>query len=114
MPKKVTYTISMKDGTKGIVTGTEVVPGYAYDKRCLTMETTVNSRGEEKTTKTYTYVLTHIPTGTLITSSDKVAALKLLCTEPEFFDEFNPVAIIKALQRFWNKYDWQDSKIKVK
>ena len=94
MSKKISYVISKKDGTKEVITGTEIVPNYAYDKRCLFEETTTNSKGEEKTVRSYTYILTHTPTGTLITSSDKVVALKLLCAEPEFFDEFLLILIL--------------------
>lgn len=111
MAKKVKYTISMKDGSTKEIEGTLIVPDYAYDKRELSNEVTYTKKGEKKETKTYTYILTHTPTGTLITSSDKVNSLKLLCAEPEFFDEFNAGALIKAVTRFWNKHDWQDPKV---
>ena len=111
MAKKVKYTISMKDGSTKEVEGTLIVPDYAYDKRELYNETITNSKGESKVVRTYTYVLTHVPTGTLITSADKVNTLKLLCREPEFLIEFDPQTMIKAVGRFWNKHDWQDPKV---
>jgi hypothetical protein len=111
MAKKIKYNVSMKDGSTKEVEGTTIVENYAYDKRELYNETVTNSKGESKVVRTYTYVLTHVPTGTLITSADKVNSLKLLCAEPEFFDEFNPQALIKAVYRFWNKHNWQDPKV---
>ena len=111
MAKKVKYKVSMKDGSTKEVEGTLIVPDYAYDKRELYNETITNSKGEQKVVRTTTYVLTHIPTGMLITSADKVNSLKLLCAEPEFFEEFDKVAIIKAVGRFWNKHGWQDPKV---
>lgn len=111
MAKKVTYKIKMKDGSEREITGTEIVPGYAYDKREIGVSETINSKGERRVVKSTTYVLTHIPTGALITSADKANSLKLLCTEPEFFEEFDPWKILKAVGRFWNKYDWKDPKV---
>lgn len=111
MAKKITYTITMKNGEKKEVTGTEIVKDYAYDKRVLFNETVYNKKGETKNVETTTYVLTHVPTGVLVTSSDKVNSLKLLCTEPEFFEEFDPALILKAVYRFWNKHDWKDPKV---
>lgn len=95
MPKKISYKINMKDGTKQEITGTEIIPNYAYDKR------------------NGVYCLTHIPTGILITNSSKAGALKLLCTEPEFLEEFEAKKIMLAVCRFWNKYEWSDSKVKL-
>lgn len=111
MAKKITYSITMKDGEKKTVTGTEIVKDYAYDKRVLMSETVYNKKGEAKKVETTTYVLTHVPTGAIVTSSDKVNSLKLLCSEPEFFEEFDPVAILKTVYRFWNKHDWKDPKV---
>lgn len=111
MAKKVKYTVKMKDGSDLEVEGTEIIPGYAYDKRVISSGTVYNSKGEAKEVKSTTYILTHIPTGALITSSDKANSLKLVCAEPEFFEEFNPQALIKAVARFWNRYDWKDPKV---
>ena len=111
MAKKIKYNISMKDGSTKEVEGTELVPGYAYDKRELVNDVIFTKNGERKEVKSYTYVLTHIPTGTLITSADKVNTLKLLCMEPEFLIDFDTQTMIKAVGRFWNKHDWQDPKV---
>lgn len=111
MAKKVTYKINMKDGSVREITGTEIIPNYAYDKREIGTSETINNKGEKRVVKTTTYVLTHIPTGVLITSADRVNSLKLLCMEPEFFEEFDPAKMIKAVGRFWNKYDWQEPKV---
>lgn len=111
MAKKIEYIIKMKDGTEKKVTGTEIVKDYAYDKRVLFSDVIYNKKGEAKKVETTTYVLTHVPTGALVTSSDKVNSLKLLCSEPEFFEPFDPAIILKAVMRFWNKYDWKDPKV---
>lgn len=111
MAKKITYIVKMKDGSEKTVEGTEIIPDYAYDKRVLFSEMVYNKKGEAKKVESTTYILTHTPTGTLITSSDKVNSLKLLCSEPEFFEPFDALHILKAVIRFWNKYDWKDPKI---
>ena len=111
MAKKIKYQIKKLDGTMEEVEGIEIVPDYAYDKRTITYGKAYNKHGEERELKTVTYCLTHIPTGYLITTSDKVNTLKLMCAEPEFFDEFDVNNIIKAVGRFWNKHDWQEPKV---
>lgn len=111
MPKKIKYQISMKDGTTQEVEGVEIIPNYAYDKRVISEGVIYNKRGESKEVKSTTYCLTYVPTGMLITSSDKVNTLKLLCAEPEFFDDFDMANIIKAVGRFWNRHNWQDPKV---
>lgn len=100
----------MKDGSSKEVEGTEIIPDYAYDKREILSNTIINARGEKVVKKTTTNILTHIPTGAMITSADKINTLKLICSEPEFFEEFDPQKIIKALHRFWNRYDWKEPK----
>lgn len=111
MGKKIKYTIKMKDGSEQEIEGTEIIPGYAYDKRVISTGIVYNKRGEAKKINSTTYCLTHTPTGTLITSSDKVNSLKLVCAEPEFFEEYNEANIIKAVGRFWNRHNWQDPKV---
>lgn len=111
MAKKIKYTIRMKDGSEREVEGTQIIPDYAYDKRVISTGTVYNKRGEARETTSTTYCLTHVPTGTLITSSDKVNSLKLVCMEPEFFEEYDPAKLIKAVGRFWNRHNWQDPKV---
>ena len=66
MAKKIKYTIKMKDGTEQEVEGTEIIPGYAYDRRVISTGTIYNKRGEAREVTTTTYCLTHVPTGTVL------------------------------------------------
>ena len=111
MAKKIKYTVKMKDGSDLEVEGTQIIPDYAYDKRVISSGTVYNSKGEAKEVKSTTFILTHIPTGRLVTSSDKANSLKLICMEPEFYEEFDPQKLVKAVARFWNRHDWKDPKV---
>lgn len=87
MPKKVTYNIHMKDGSKKVVTGTQLRPGFNY----------------HKDEDSGLYFLDHEKTGRYIASAVKVKELKELLQEPEFFDEKLTIRKIHAAKVRWTK-----------
>lgn len=89
MPKKVDTELMMKDGMNTIISATPLSEKYAYHKE-----------------GSY-YILTHIPSGVLVTTAKKVKNLKALVQYPEFFKEnASPVDILRAVNRWNNDNNW--------
>lgn len=111
MAKKQQYQIKMKDGSVKTVEGEVFNKIWGIDKREIPYGKQVKADGTEKTLSYKAYFITHIPTGSSFAggSCRTLKTAKLLLSEPEFFEvDENPVGIVKALNRFWNKVGWSD------
>lgn len=112
MPKKQKYSIQLSSGETKEVEG-EIVNGiWGIDKREIVSGEHTMKDGSKKTLSSFSYVITHIPSGCALPLG-KFRALKsakLLLSEPEFFGngELNIDEISKAIWRFWEQRDWKD------
>lgn len=106
MAKTQTFEIKMKDGTTKTVEGIIINDRWGIDKRQVEV-TKTNKNGEEKTSLSSAFYLTHIPTGTLVTNGNTQKVLKELANRPDMIEEDNLEKIAKATFSFWDSRWWQ-------
>lgn len=114
MAKKQKYKIKMDDGTEQEVEGEIVNNVWGIDKRTLVTGEQVMKDGTKRTLSSTSYVITHIPTGSMLPTCSfrTLKSAKLLLSEPEFFindvtdDDVKKMA--DAIGRFWNARGWKD------
>lgn len=105
--KKTSYAIKMRDGSELTVEG-EVINGrWGIDKR-LTQKKTYTANGEEKVSQSSDYILTHVPTGMLITTARTKKALLELINRPRMIDQDDPNVMLKEVAEYWNAKGWKD------
>lgn len=95
----------MKDGTTRQITGLVINQRWGIDKRSVE-NVTYTKNGEQKTTTTSGYYLTHIPTGILVTNANTQRILKELANTQELINEDDLHKIIKAVASFWEDKWW--------
>lgn len=104
MAKTIKYQIDMKDGTKKEVEGIVINNKWGIDKRA--QEVVRQTKDGEKVSLSYSFCLTHIPSGILVTSANTQKALKELVNREDMIDEddFHKMAV--AVGKFWNERGW--------
>jgi len=105
MAKTEDYRIKMKNGTEQTVTGIVINKRWGIDKRA--QEVVRQTKDGEKVSLSYSFCLTHIPSGILVTSANTQKALKELINREDMIDEddFHKMAV--AVGKFWNQRGWQ-------
>lgn len=106
MAKTQKYQISMKDGGREEVEGVVINERWGIDKR-TTEVTRMMKSGEEKTSLSSCFYLTHIPSGILVTNANTQKALKELVERLDSVNDEDYRAMLDVTGDFWNERGWK-------